>query len=92
MRYFHSILLVLLGFSLGIFPILTVAGVFKMRRQNTIPYKSPGFPIVQLVFILAGVSILLLSFFERPQESSIAIGTVAIGIPVYWIFKKRKQE
>jgi APA family basic amino acid/polyamine antiporter len=78
-----------MGFSLGIFPILTVAGLFKMRRQNNIPYKSPGFPIVQLVFMLFGVSILLLSFFERPTESSIALGTVAIGIPVYWIFRNR---
>jgi APA family basic amino acid/polyamine antiporter len=77
-----------MGFSLGIFPILTVAGLFKMRRGSNIPYKSPGFPIVQLVFMLFGVSVLLLSFFERPAESSIALGTVAIGIPVYWIFKR----
>jgi APA family basic amino acid/polyamine antiporter len=77
-----------MGFSLGIFPILTVAGVFKMRRGGNIPYKSPGFPIVQLVFMLFGVCILLLSFLERPAESSIALGTVAIGIPVYWIFKR----
>jgi APA family basic amino acid/polyamine antiporter len=86
-------ILTYMGFSLGIFPILAVAGVFKMRLQNTIPYKSPGFPLVQLVFILAGVSILLLSFFKRPLESSIAIGTAVMGIPIYWIFnKKRKQE
>lgn len=77
-----------MGFSLGIFPILAVAGLFKMRRQGNFPYKSPGFPIVQLVFMLFGVSILLLSFFERPKESSIALGTVAIGIPIYWFFKR----
>ena len=61
-----------------------------MRRRYTIPYKSPGFPIVQLVFMAFGVSILILSWFERPVESSIALGTVAIGIPVYWVFKKKK--
>jgi APA family basic amino acid/polyamine antiporter len=77
-----------MGFSLGIFPILTVAGLFKMRGRGNLPYKSPGFPIVQLVFMLLGVSILVLSWFERPVESSIALGTVAIGIPVYWIFKR----
>jgi APA family basic amino acid/polyamine antiporter len=84
-------ILTYMGFSLGIFPLLAAAGVFKMRRQNTSPYKSPGFPIVQLIFILAGVSILLLSFFERPMESSIAMGTAAAGIPVYWIFKKMRK-
>jgi APA family basic amino acid/polyamine antiporter len=80
-----------MGFSLGIFPILTVAGLFKMRRGGDIPYKSPGFPIAQLVFMLVGVSILLLSWIERPAESSIALGTVAIGIPVYWIFKRGRR-
>jgi APA family basic amino acid/polyamine antiporter len=80
-----------MGFSLGIFPILTVAGLFKMRRGGDIPYKSPGFPIAQLVFMVVGVSILLLSWFKRPAESSIALGTVAIGIPVYWIFKRGRR-
>jgi APA family basic amino acid/polyamine antiporter len=80
-----------MGFSLGIFPILTVAGLFKMRRKGNIPYKSPGFPIAQLVFMVVGVSILLLSWFKRPAESSIALGTVAIGIPVYWIFKRGRR-
>jgi APA family basic amino acid/polyamine antiporter len=84
-------ILTYMGFSLGIFPLLAVAGVFKMRLQNTFPYKSPGFPLVQLVFILAGVSILLLSFFERPLESSIAMGTAATGIPIYYIFKKNRK-
>jgi APA family basic amino acid/polyamine antiporter len=80
-----------MGFSLGIFPILTVAGLFKMRRGGDIPYISPGFPIAQLVFMVVGVSILLLSWFKRPAESSIALGTVAIGIPVYWIFKRGRR-
>jgi APA family basic amino acid/polyamine antiporter len=80
-----------MGFSLGIFPILTVAGLFKMRRGGDIPYKSPGFPIAQLVFMVVGVSILLLSWFKRPAESSIALSTVAIGIPVYWIFKRGRR-
>jgi APA family basic amino acid/polyamine antiporter len=78
-----------MGFSLGIFPILAVAGIFKIRKQENIPYKSPGYPFAQLLFIFFGVAILFLSFFERPAESSVALGTVAVGVPVYWIFKKR---
>ncbi len=77
-----------MGFSLGIFPILCVIGVFKVRRLNMSPYKLPGFPVVPLIYILAGVSILTLGFFERPMESSIAILMVIIGIPVFMIFKK----
>ncbi|MGB6339396.1 MAG: amino acid permease [Candidatus Aminicenantaceae bacterium] len=82
-------LLTYMGFSLGIFPLLAVLGVFKVRRLNLSPYKMPGFPLAPVVYILAGITILILAFFQRPMESSIAIATVLIGIPVYWIFKKK---
>ncbi|UCC41210.1 MAG: amino acid permease [Candidatus Aminicenantes bacterium] len=84
-------LLTYMGFSLGIFPILAVFGVFKLRRSNMSKYKLPGFPIAPIIYILTGVTILTLAFFERPVESSIAILTVIVGIPVYLFFKKRYE-
>ena len=82
-------LLTYMGFSLGIFPLLAVLGVFKERRLKLSPYKMPGFPLAPVLYILAGIAILTLAFFQRPMESSIAIATVLVGIPVYWIFKKK---
>jgi APA family basic amino acid/polyamine antiporter len=82
-------LLTYMGFSLGIFPLLAVLGVFKVRRLKMSPYKLPGFPIAPVLYISAGIAILFLAFFQRPTESSIAIATVLIGIPVYWVFKKK---
>ncbi|MCP5104887.1 MAG: amino acid permease, partial [bacterium] len=78
-----------MGFSLGIFPILAVIGVFKLRRLNMSKYKSPGFPVVPVIYVLAAAVILILAFFERPVESCIAIGMVLIGIPVFYLFKNR---
>lgn len=85
-------LLTYMGFSLGIFPLLAVLGVFKVRRLNLSPYKMPGFPFAPVLYILAGIAILTLAFFQRPIESSIAIATVLVGIPVYWIFKKKYKN
>jgi APA family basic amino acid/polyamine antiporter len=85
-------LLTYMGFSLGIFPLLAVLGVFKVRRLKLSPYKMPGFPIAPVIYILAGIAILTLAFFQRPTESSIAIATVLIGIPVYLIFKKKYRN
>ncbi|MGD9345375.1 MAG: amino acid permease [Candidatus Aminicenantes bacterium] len=85
-------LLTYMGFSLGIFPLLAVLGVFKVRRLKLSPYKMPGFPLAPVLYIIAGISILILAFFQRPMESSIAIATVLIGIPVYWIFKKKYRN
>ena len=82
-------ILTYMGFSLGIFPILAVTGVFKLRLKKQGTYKMPGFPVVPLIYILSGVTMLTLAFFERPLESSIAIFTVISGIPVFMIFKGR---
>ena len=85
-------LLTYMGFSLGIFPLLSVIGVFKLRRSNKSVVRLPGYPLAPLVYVLIGILILCLSFFERPVESSIAIGTVLAGIPVYLAFKNRYKK
>jgi APA family basic amino acid/polyamine antiporter len=77
-----------MGFALGIFPILTVFGVMKLRRENPDAIRMPGFPITQIIFIIASLLILGLSYAERPLESSIAALTVIAGIPAYYIFKR----
>jgi APA family basic amino acid/polyamine antiporter len=81
-------ILTYMGFALGIFPILTVFGVFKLRNEKPSSLRLPGFPITQILYITAGVMMLVLSFLERPTESSIAMVTVLAGIPAYYIFKK----
>jgi APA family basic amino acid/polyamine antiporter len=77
-----------MGFALGVFPILTVFGVFKLRKSNSGAPRLPGYPVTQILYISAGVMILFLSFLERPVESGIAAFTVVIGIPAYYLFKK----
>ncbi len=85
-------ILVYMGFSLGIFPILAVFGVFKIRRNKKTALKMPGFPIVHVIFIFTGIIILILAFLERPLESFIAILTALSGIPVYYWFKWKKNK
>lgn len=81
-------ILTYMGFSLGIFPILTIAGSFRIRKTGKIRTRIPGFPVPQLVYMGTGLIILVLSFMERPAESSIALATVAAGIPAYFLFRK----
>jgi APA family basic amino acid/polyamine antiporter len=82
-------ILTYMGFALGIFPIVTVIGVFVLRKNNPAAPRMAGFPVAQILFVTTGVVILVLSFLERPVESSIALGTVMAGIPAYFIFKRR---
>lgn len=77
-----------MGFALGIFPILTIAGIWKLRKNRPDTTRIRGFPFIQIIYIGTGFMILILSFLERPLESSIALLTVVVGIPFYFIFKK----
>jgi len=84
-------ILIYMGFSLGIFPIIAVLGVLKLRQSGKSALKMPGYPFVQLIFISAGIMMLVLSYLERPNESLIAILTVLSGIPFYYWFKRKRR-
>jgi APA family basic amino acid/polyamine antiporter len=84
-------ILTYMGFSLGIFPILCAFSVFKLRRLKHFEYRMPGYPIVPIVFILVGTGSLVLGFMERPGPSSVAILTVAAGVPAFLAFKRRSR-
>lgn len=83
-------ILTYMGFSLGIFPIITVFGLFKLRKENKSILKLPGYPFTPIIYIMAGLTMLVLSFMERPMESSIAILTILAGLPAYYFFGKGK--
>ena len=81
-------ILTYMGFALGIFPLLAVAGTFKLRMSGRSTLRLPGFPVTAIVYMLAGAGMLVLSYFERPLESSVALITVISGIPVYYFFRR----
>jgi APA family basic amino acid/polyamine antiporter len=109
-------ILTYMGFCLGIFPIVTVLGVFRLRRMGSVgwnsksgggqigapegpgtgpaeaSYRMPLYPLPPLVFALASCLILVLAYLERPVESSIALGTVGLGIPVFFLFRRRRRQ
>jgi APA family basic amino acid/polyamine antiporter len=82
-------LLTYMGFALGIFPLLAVFGVFKLRRTGRSAVKLPGYPVASAVYLLIGAAILVLAFLRKPAESAIAIGTALVGVPLYLVFKRR---
>jgi APA family basic amino acid/polyamine antiporter len=85
-------ILTYMGFSLGIFPILVVLGVFKLWRLGPGSYRMPGYPLAPIVYVLFGITILILAFMQSPLMASIALGTTALGIPAFFIFKRRNKE
>ena len=82
-------ILTYMGFSLGVFPILAVLGVFKLRRTGRSVVRMPGYPFAPALYIAAGASILVLGFLRSPGPSGVALLTLAAGIPAFHFFRKR---
>lgn len=77
------------AFILGIWPfyILAVGAVFLLRRTRPDlerPYRTVGYPVVPLVFLLASAVMLLNSLIQQPGSTLFGFGVIASGIPVYY--------
>ena len=83
-------------FSAVIYWIITVAGVFTLRKKKPDmprPYKTWGYPVTPVIFILACTGILINTLFESPVESLAGLGITAVGVPVYFYWRgKQKTE
>ena len=75
-----------------LFWIGAAASVFTLRKKYPDlprPYKTWGYPVVPLLFILASTGILINTLIEKPVESLAGIGLLLLGIPVYMFWKRR---
>ena len=78
--------LVYAGFTLILSTMLTVAGVFVLRwRRPEVdrPYTTWGYPVTPLLFLAANGWILAYVLIDRPLESLIGLGIVAVGGALY---------
>ena len=82
-------ILTYMGFSLGLFPLAAVAGIVVLRRRGQSPLPMPLSPLPAVVYLAVGATILVLGFMQRPVESSVAVATVAAGVPAYLLFRAR---
>jgi len=78
-------------FAVLLFYILTVIGIFILRKKQPNaerPYKAFGYPLIPAVYILlaAAISIDLLIF--KPNYTWPGLAIVLLGIPVYFVWKK----
>jgi len=66
---------------------LTVAGLFRIRRRSPdSPYRTWGYPITPVVFLLLVLVLLILIGYHLRLQAALGVAVVAIGIPVYALF------
>jgi amino acid transporter len=77
-------------FIIGIWPFyaLAVAGVFVLRRTRPRlerPYRTWGYPLVPLVFLLGALLLLGNYLISETRAFAVDIGIILTGLPVYLI-------
>ena len=82
------------GVGLALNSLLTVAAVFVLRWRHPDwprPFRTPGYPVVPLVFLTLTAAALVFAFLHPATriKSLAGLGGIACGVPAYWFSTRR---
>lgn len=79
-------------FAVLIFYGLVVSSVFILRRRMPDaerPYRTWGYPVVPALFLLIAGWLVINAFLMAPARSLVGLGLIALGLPIYWLFRRQ---
>lgn len=80
-------------FAVLLFYILTIAGLFVLRRTRPDlprPYRAIGYPILPALYIVLALVIEVLLLLYKPSYTWPGLIIVLLGLPVYWLWRGRR--
>jgi APA family basic amino acid/polyamine antiporter len=89
----YGMLLDYVVFAVLIFYVLTIAGVFVLRRTRPNaerPYRAFGYPVLPILYIVTATIILVVLGLYRTQTSWPGLVLVLAGVPVYLFWRKSR--
>src|SRR5215468_3639513 len=91
----YNDLLAYVVFSVLIFYVLTIAGIFVLRVKRPEaerPYRALGYPFVPLLYIAAAAAIMFVLLLYRTQTAWPGLVIVLLGVPVYLLWSRRNSR
>lgn len=73
--------------------IVATASVFTLRKKYPDlprPYKTWGYPVMPVLFIVAAAGIVLNTLIEKPVEALAGVGLTVIAVPTYFLWKRKR--
>jgi APA family basic amino acid/polyamine antiporter len=86
-------LITYVSFTLNLFTLLTVIGIFILRYKHKAiqpTYRSPLFPLPALFFSLVMIWVLCHIMLSHPMESLMGFGTVMLGWLFYFLLNRAR--
>jgi len=88
----YSELLDYVIFAVVLFYILTIAGIFRLRRKRPEaprPCRAWGYPVLPLLYIAFASFVEWALLTHKTLRSIAGLSIVAIGLPVYYLWRRR---
>ncbi len=82
-------------FAAVLFHAATGGAVFVLRRKRPEaprPYRVWGYPVVPILFIGASSVLVVNTLWEKPVESLSGLGFLALGLPAYAWWRRKKKR
>ncbi len=79
-------------FAVLLFYVLTILGIFVLRRKRPDadrPYRAFGYPVVPLLYIAAATIIMLVLLLYQTHTAGGGLIIVLLGLPVFWLWSRR---
>lgn len=76
------------------FHIMNGLGLFILRRTRPDvlrPYRTWGYPVTPVLFLLISIVFFLAIVITDPKDSLLGLFITALGVPVYWIWVHKRQ-
>ncbi len=81
-------LLDMVSFIVVIFYVLTIAGIFILRKKRPDmerPYKAVGYPVLPAIYMIMGITFCVLLIIYKPNFTWPGLIITLIGIPLYYL-------
>lgn len=88
-------LLDMISFVVVIFYVLTILGIFILRKKKPDlprPYKAFGYPFLPALYMLMGTSFCVLLIIYKPEFTWPGLIIALLGIPLYYIANSGKTK
>ena len=82
-------------FAVLIFYVLTIFGLFVLRRKRPDaprPYRAFGYPLVPALYIVLAVAIMVVLILYKTQTTWPGLLIVLLGVPVYLVWSRRAGQ
>src|SRR3954447_20409389 len=78
-------------FAVLVFYVLTIVGLFVLRRTHpdaARPYRAVGYPVLPIIYIVMALFIDIVLLRYKPQYTWPGLIVVLLGIPVYYAWSR----